>query len=242
MQAFINEYGGQMLTKSAEHLYISAIALGLGILVAVPLGIVLTRLPKISNLVIGIASVLQTIPSLALLALMIPFFGVGKFPAIIALFIYSLLPILRNTFIGMKNVDRNYRDVAKGMGMTNLQSIFTVELPIAIPTIMAGIRLAAVYVIAWATLASYYWRRRPRRPYFQWTKQLSTSFDYRRYCPCYFNGIDHRSASRFIGRSDDSGSTKEGGLIHEKNKDFHFNGTFSIVPKQLFLSWSSLQR
>ena len=104
---------------------------------------------------IGIASVLQTIPSLALLALMIPFFGVGKFPAIIALFIYSLLPILRNTFIGMKNVDRNYRDVAKGMGMTNLQSIFTVELPIAIPTIMAGIRLAAVYVIAWATLASY---------------------------------------------------------------------------------------
>ncbi|WP_251867152.1 ABC transporter permease [Enterococcus malodoratus] len=155
MQAFINEYGGQMLTKSAEHLYISAIALGLGILVAVPLGIVLTRLPKISGLVIGIASVLQTVPSLALLALMIPFFGVGKLPAIIALFIYSLLPILRNTFIGMKNVDRNYRDVAKGMGMTNLQSIFTVELPIAIPTIMAGIRLAAVYVIAWATLASY---------------------------------------------------------------------------------------
>lgn len=82
MQAFINEYGGQMLTKSAEHLYISAIALGLGILVAVPLGILLTRLPKISNFVIGVASVLQTIPSLALLALMIPFFGVGKFPAI----------------------------------------------------------------------------------------------------------------------------------------------------------------
>ena len=155
MQAFINDYGGQMLSKSAEHLYISGIALGLGILVAVPLGILLTRLPKIASFVIGIASVLQTVPSLALLALMIPFLGVGKFPAIIALFIYSLLPIVRNTFIGMKNVDRNYRDVAKGMGMTDLQSIFTVELPIAIPTIMAGIRLAAVYVIAWATLASY---------------------------------------------------------------------------------------
>ena len=155
MQAFINDYGGQMLSKSAEHLYISGIALGLGILVAVPLGILLTRLPKIASFVIGIASVLQTVPSLALLALMIPFLGVGKFPAIIALFIYSLLPILRNTFIGMKNVDRNYRDVAKGMGMTDLQSIFTVELPIAIPTIMAGIRLAAVYVIAWATLAYY---------------------------------------------------------------------------------------
>lgn len=155
MQQFINEYGGQILTKSAEHIYISAFALGLGILFAVPLGILLTRLPKVANIVIGIASVLQTVPSLALLALMIPFFGVGKVPAIIALFIYSLLPILRNTYIGMKNVDSNYRDVAKGMGMTNMQSIITVELPIATPTIMAGIRLAAVYVVAWATLASY---------------------------------------------------------------------------------------
>lgn len=155
MQQFINEYGGQILTKSAEHIYISAFALGLGILFAVPLGILLTRLPKVANIVIGIASVLQTVPSLALLALMIPFFGIGKVPAIIALFIYSLLPILRNTYIGMKNVDSNYRDVAKGMGMTNMQSIITVELPIATPTIMAGIRLAAVYVVAWATLASY---------------------------------------------------------------------------------------
>lgn len=155
MQQFINEYGGQILTKSAEHIYISALALALGILVAVPLGIVLTRFQKVSSFVIGLASVLQTVPSLALLALMIPFFGVGKLPAVIALFIYSLLPILRNTYIGMKNVDWNYRDVAKGMGMTNLQSIFSVELPIAMPTIMAGIRLAATYVIAWATLASY---------------------------------------------------------------------------------------
>ncbi len=155
MQQFINEYGGQILTKSAEHLYISAFALVLGILFAVPLGILLTRLPRVANVIIGIASVLQTVPSLALLALMIPFFGVGKVPAIIALFIYSLLPILRNTYIGMKNVDRNYRDVAQGMGMTNMQSIISVEVPIAIPTIMAGIRLAAVYVVAWATLASY---------------------------------------------------------------------------------------
>src|SRR5699024_2053687 len=113
----------------------------------------LTRTPKVANVVISITSALQTVPSLALLALMIPFFGVGKLPAIIALFIYSLLPILRNTYIGMKGVDANYRDVAKGMGMTNFESIRMVELPLAMPTIMAGIRLAAVYVIAWATLA-----------------------------------------------------------------------------------------
>lgn len=155
MQSFFQEYGSEILSKSIEHLYISFFALLLGIIAAVPLGIILTRFPKAANVVIGLASALQTVPSLALLALMIPFLGVGKLPAIIALFIYSLLPILRNTYIGMKNVDWNYRDVAKGMGMTNFQSIISVELPLAIPTIMAGIRLSAVYVLAWATLASY---------------------------------------------------------------------------------------
>ncbi|STD21424.1 ABC transporter permease [Enterococcus mundtii] len=155
MAEFFQQHGAEILSKSLEHLYISAIALVIGIAVAVPLGVLLTRFPKVATIVIGLTSALQTVPSLALLAFMIPLFGVGKLPAIIALFIYSLLPILRNTYIGMKNVDWNYRDVAKGMGMTNIQSIFSVELPIAMPTIMAGIRLAAVYVIAWATLASY---------------------------------------------------------------------------------------
>ena len=155
MQSFFNEYGGQLVTKSLEHLYISFAALLLGILVAVPIGVILPRFTKAATVVIGITSALQTVPSLALLALMIPILGVGKVPAIVALFIYSLLPILRNTYIGMKKVDWNYRDVAKGMGMTNLQSIISVELPLAIPTIMAGIRLSAVYVLAWATLASY---------------------------------------------------------------------------------------
>lgn len=155
MAEFFQQHGAEILSKSLEHLYISAIALVIGIAVAVPLGVLLTRFPKVATIVIGLTSALQTVPSLALLALMIPLFGVGKLPAIIALFIYSLLPILRNTYIGMKNVDWNYRDVAKGMGMTNIQSIFSVELPIAMPTIMAGIRLAAVYVIAWATLASF---------------------------------------------------------------------------------------
>lgn len=155
MQSFFNEYGGQLVTKSIEHLYISFAALFLGIVVAVPLGVLLTRFPKATSIVIGVTSALQTVPSLALLALMIPILGVGKVPAIVALFIYSLLPILRNTYIGMKKVDWNYRDVAKGMGMTNFQSIISVELPLAIPTIMAGIRLSAVYVLAWATLASY---------------------------------------------------------------------------------------
>ncbi|KRL03557.1 ABC transporter permease [Liquorilactobacillus capillatus] len=152
---FLNQHGSELVTKTWEQLYISGIALALGITIAVPLGVILTRFGKTAKVVIGIASMLQTVPSLALLALMIPIFGIGKIPAIIALFIYSLLPILRNTYIGMEDVDPILKDSAKGMGMTPLQSVLKVEIPMAIPVIMAGIRLSAVYVIAWATLASY---------------------------------------------------------------------------------------
>lgn len=155
MMTFFQENGRQLVILIFEHLSISMIALLLGIIVAVPLGIVLTRFPKIADFIIGIASIFQTVPTLALLALMIPIIGIGRFPAIIALFIYSLLPILRNTYIGMNGVSPTVKDAAKGMGMTAFQSIRKAELPLAMPVIMAGIRLSAVYVIAWTSLASY---------------------------------------------------------------------------------------
>ena len=155
MISFLNEYGSDLLLKTWEQLYISLISLGLGIIVAVPLGLVLTRFPRTAKVTISICSMLQTVPSLALLALMIPIFGIGKFPAIMALFIYSLLPILRNTCIGIEGVDPTLIDSAKGMGMTSWQIMIKVSLPQALPVIMAGIRLSAVYLIAWATLASY---------------------------------------------------------------------------------------
>ena len=118
MSEFFQQYGSQMLLLIWEHLLISAIALGLGILIAVPIGILLTRYDKAASLVIGFTSILQTVPSLALLAMMIPLIGIGKLPAIIALCIYSLLPILRNTYIGLKGVSPNLIDAGKGMGMT----------------------------------------------------------------------------------------------------------------------------
>ncbi|MFZ2371901.1 MAG: ABC transporter permease [Trichococcus flocculiformis] len=155
MMDFLTTNGSELLFKTGEHFYISALALMLGVLVAVPLGIALTRFKRYSSFIISFVSILQTIPSLALLALMIPLFGIGKLPAIVALFIYSLLPILRNTFIGISNVDSNIIDSAKGMGLTDNQIILQVKLPLAAPVIMSGIRLAGVYVIAWATLASY---------------------------------------------------------------------------------------
>lgn len=155
MQEFIASQGSEVIRLLWEHIYMSLISLGLGVIVAVPLGILLSQVPKVANVVISIVSVLQTIPTLALLALMIPFLGVGKVPAIVALFIYSLLPILRNTYLGMSNVNPDLLDAAKGMGLKRIQIIRQVQLPLAVPVIMAGIRLSTVYVIAWTTLASY---------------------------------------------------------------------------------------
>lgn len=155
MFEFLEANGLTLLEKIGEHMYISFSALILGVIVAVPLGILLTNTKRIAQIFISFCSILQTIPSLALLAIMVPLFGVGKVPAIIALFIYSLLPILRNTYLGMIGINENLLDAAKGMGMTRYQIIRKVQFPLALPVIMSGIRLSAVYVVSWATIASY---------------------------------------------------------------------------------------
>lgn len=152
---FLIENNAELLQKCFEHLYISSISLLLGVIVAVPIGILLTKSRVVAKVVMIIASILQTVPSFALLALMIPLFGVGVKPAIVALFIYSLLPIMRNTYLGIDGVDKGLMDAAKGMGMTSSQILKKVQIPMAMPVIMSGIRLSAVYVLAWATLASY---------------------------------------------------------------------------------------
>ncbi|PMB84297.1 ABC transporter permease [Dolosicoccus paucivorans] len=155
MSTFIQQYGQELIVKIGEHLFIALAAMGLGTLVAVPLGILLTRIPRVSKGIIAVASILQTIPTLALLSFMIPFLGVGKKPAVVALFIYSLLPILRNTYVGIEQVSSTLKDAAKGMGMTPYESIAQLEVPMAVPVIMSGIRLSMTYVLAWTTLAAY---------------------------------------------------------------------------------------
>ncbi|MBM7644928.1 osmoprotectant transport system permease protein [Scopulibacillus daqui] len=152
---FLSQNWSEILIKSWEHLYISLAAVLLGIIIAIPLGIVLTRVPKIAGFVMGIVGVIQTFPSLAILAFFIPVLGVGQVPAIIALFVYALLPILRNTYIGVRSVNKGMLEAGRGMGMTSWQRIVHVELPLAVPVIMAGVRLSTVYLIGWATLASY---------------------------------------------------------------------------------------
>lgn len=155
MIEFLANYGSTLLSAFGEHIFLSVVSLTLGILFAVPVGVLLSQADRAASIVMGIAGVLQTIPTLALLALMVPLFGVGKIPAIIALFIYSLLPILRNTYLGMNSVDPMVVDAAKAMGMERIEVIRKIQLPLAIPVIMAGIRLSAVYVIAWTTIAAY---------------------------------------------------------------------------------------
>ncbi|WP_106765912.1 ABC transporter permease [Paenibacillus faecalis] len=155
LRTFFAEYGDQLLFKTWEHLYISLISISLGILVAVPLGIALTRIPKVADKFISFVGIIQTFPTLAILAFFIPLLGIGKVPAITALFIYSLLPILRNTYTGVCNLNKSLLEAGRGMGMTGWERIRMVEIPLAIPVIMAGIRLSTVYLIGWATLASY---------------------------------------------------------------------------------------
>lgn len=152
---WLQENWMRLLLKILEHLSISLIALAIGILIAVPAGILLTRSKRLSKIVLGLVSIMQTLPSLALLAIMVPFFGVGKLPAVIALVIYSLLPILRNTYLGMMAVDERLIDVSKGMGMTKRQIMRKIQIPLAIPVIISGIRLSAVYLASWTTIASY---------------------------------------------------------------------------------------
>lgn len=153
---FFVENGENLVRLIWEHLYISVISVSLGVLFAVPIGIWLTRInDRVADLVISFVSILQSLPSLALLTLMIPLIGVGQLPAIVALFIYSLMPIMRNTYAGIQSVDEGMVDAAKGMGMTTIQLLQKVELPQAAPIIMAGIRLSTTYVIAWTTLASF---------------------------------------------------------------------------------------
>lgn len=152
--SFLSERHEQILSLVWEHCYISLLAVVAGFILSVPLGILLTRMEKVSQYVIGFVNILQTIPSLALLGFMIPFLGIGAFPAVVALFLYSLLPMLRNTYTGIREVEPSLIEAARGMGMTSVQILFQVEIPLAISIIMGGFRTATIYTISWATLAA----------------------------------------------------------------------------------------
>lgn len=153
---FLRDRFPDILTATRDHLLISAGSILLGTLVAVPIGIFLakTRIKWIRSTIFTIANIFQTVPSLALLALLIPLVGIGVKPAIIALFLYSLMPIMRNTFAGFTSVDPSIMESARGMGYSATQSLLQIQLPLAFPYIMSGLRVTTVYIISWTTLAA----------------------------------------------------------------------------------------
>ncbi|WP_313955595.1 ABC transporter permease [Paraburkholderia sp. BCC1886] len=143
-----------------QHIEIVAVAVGCAIVTGVALGIAITLNERAARIVLYVAAMLMTIPSIALFGLMIPVLsligqGIGFLPAVIALFLYAQLPIVRNTYSAIRNLDPALREAANGMGMTAWQRLCKVEMPIAVPLIMAGIRMAVVMNIGIAAIATY---------------------------------------------------------------------------------------
>ena len=137
-----------------EHLQISLLSLLLAVFIAVPLGIILVKLPKLKEWLLQLTGVFQTIPSLALLGLFIPVLGIGKIPAVTALVIYALFPVLQSTITGLDSVDKNLQEAAEAFGMNRLERLRKFELPLAMPVIVSGVRTAAVLIVGTATLGA----------------------------------------------------------------------------------------
>lgn len=153
--SFMLQQSDKLLEQTLAHIGLTFISLFLSILIGIPAGIWISKQKQWSGPVLAIAGILQTIPSIALLGFMIPLLGIGAKPAIVALMLYAFLPIIRNTYTGISGVNDAVTDAAKGMGMTSSQILFKVELPLAMPVILAGIRTATVINVGVATLAAY---------------------------------------------------------------------------------------
>ncbi|OQP40744.1 ABC transporter permease [Niastella yeongjuensis] len=152
---FIVAHWQKLLEQTVQHIGLTLISIMLAIAIGVPAGIYVARKTKLAPTVIGITAVFQTIPSIALLGFLIPLAGIGPTPAIIALFLYGLLPIVRNTYTGIIGIDHNVKEAATAMGMTEHTRLLKIELPLALPVILSGIRTATVINVGVATLAAY---------------------------------------------------------------------------------------
>jgi osmoprotectant transport system permease protein len=152
---YITSNYGQILDLLWQHLYLSVLAVLIAICIGIPLGILISKEPKLSKPIIGVTNVIQAVPSLALLGFLIPFIGIGSTPAIVMVVLYSLLPIVKNTYTGLTNIDADILEAAKGIGLTQSQTMRKVQLPLAFPMIMAGIRISAVTAVGLMTISAF---------------------------------------------------------------------------------------
>lgn len=147
----------EVLSLTSQHLWLVLSAIALASAIGIPAGILMTRKPGLEKVILGFANVVQTIPSLALFGFLIPvpfIGGIGPTTAIVALVLYALLPIVRNTYAGIQGVDHAIKEAGRGMGMTNLQLLWQVEIPLSLGVILAGIRVAAITSVGVATIAA----------------------------------------------------------------------------------------
>ncbi|MFJ5760799.1 ABC transporter permease [Neobacillus sp. NPDC093182] len=144
-----------LMTSLWQHIYISMVSMVIVLVISIPLGIYLTRKKKLAEPVIGFTGIFQTIPSIALFGFLLPFVGIGIKPTIIALVLYALLPVVRNVYTGILEVNQSVVDAGRGMGMTSKQILWMIEIPLALPIIMAGIRTATIMTIGVTTIAAF---------------------------------------------------------------------------------------
>lgn len=152
---YFNENGFYIWEQFLRHFLISIYGVLFAAIIGIPIGFLISRRGKLADWVIGIANVIQTIPSLAMLSILMLGLGLGTTTVIVTVFLYSLLPIIKNTYTGVRSVDRNILDSGKGMGMTRLQLTFMVELPLSLSVIMAGIRNALVVGIGITAIGTF---------------------------------------------------------------------------------------
>jgi len=150
----MNNYS-DILFRLLQHLQITILAISIAILVGVPLGILISYIKPLNKPVLGFANLVQAIPSIAILGFLVPFLGIGEKPAIFMVVLFSLLPIIRNTATGLASVNPETAEAAKGIGMTNLQVLLRIKLPLALPVIMAGIRISVVTSVGLVTIAAF---------------------------------------------------------------------------------------
>ena len=150
----MNNYD-QILSLLVEHIKLTSIAVLFAIIIGVPIGIIISYVKKLNKPVLGVASVIQAIPSMALLGFAIPFLGIGTLPAIVMVVLYSLLPIIKNTYTGINSIDSAMLEAATGIGLTRWQVLYKVQIPLALPVIMAGIRISVVTAVGLMTMAAF---------------------------------------------------------------------------------------
>ncbi|MGC4377691.1 ABC transporter permease [Fictibacillus sp. Mic-4] len=144
-----------LLYLTFQHIMMVLLGVALALVVGIPLGMIAAKNNRAASIILAIANLIQVFPSLALLAVLMVLFGIGFYSVVIGLFLYSLLPIIRNTYVGLKEVDQSVLESGKGVGMTKFQLLMKVQFPLSLPFILSGIRIAAVIAIGVATLAPF---------------------------------------------------------------------------------------